>query len=98
MVSSVAELLLHPKYTIPLIGCFRPIAQKIVDKAVTLLLLVQNLRSNSDNNITESGYFDDDEVINLIEFHIQHEKGLDLHELACLAFCRAIDLAPFLLG
>ncbi|XP_017978548.1 PREDICTED: midasin [Theobroma cacao] len=98
VVSSVAELLLHPKYTIPLIGCFRPIAQKIVDKAVTLLLLVQNLRSNSDNNITESGYFDDDEVINLIEFHIQHEKGLDLHELACLAFCRAIDLAPFLLG
>ncbi|XVF27001.1 hypothetical protein REPUB_Repub14bG0069100 [Reevesia pubescens] len=98
VVSSVAELLLHPKYTIPLIGCFRPIAQKIVDKAVTLLRLVPNLRSNLDVNIGESGYLDDDEVINVIEFHIQHGRGLDLHELACLSFCRALDLAPFLLG
>ncbi|XP_039050336.1 midasin-like [Hibiscus syriacus] len=76
VVSSVAELLLHPKYTIPLIGCFRPIAQRVVDKTD----------------------IDDEEVINVIEFHIQHGRGLDLHELACLAFCRALDLAPFLLG
>ncbi|XVF74359.1 hypothetical protein PTKIN_Ptkin13bG0104300 [Pterospermum kingtungense] len=98
VVSSVAELLLHPKYTIPLIGCFRPVAQKVVDRAVTLLRLVPNLRSNSVVNITESGYLDDEDVINVIEFHIQHGRGLDLHELACLAFCRALDLAPFLLG
>ncbi|XVE88663.1 hypothetical protein DITRI_Ditri19aG0087500 [Diplodiscus trichospermus] len=98
VVSSVAELFLHPKYTIPLIGCFRPIARKIVDRAVTLLRLAPNLRSNSVVNITDSGYLDDDEVVNVIEFLVQHGRGLDLHELACLAFCRALDLAPFLLG
>lgn len=98
VVSSVAELLLHPKYTIPLIGCFRPVAQKVVDRAVTSLRLVLNLRSNSVVNITESGYLDDDDVINVITFHTQHGRGLDLHELACLAFCRALDLAPFLMG
>ncbi|XP_040935632.1 midasin isoform X2 [Gossypium hirsutum] len=98
VVSSLAELLLHPKYTIPLIGCFRPIARRVVDKAVTLLRLVPSLRSNLGASVAESGYLDDDEVINVIEFHIQHGRGLDLHELACLAFCRALDLAPFLLG
>ncbi|KAJ4717838.1 Midasin [Melia azedarach] len=45
VVNSVAEISLHPHYTIPLIGCFRPIARKIVDKAVALLRLVPNLRS-----------------------------------------------------
>lgn len=98
VVSSLAELLLHPKYTIPLIGCFRPIARRVVDKAVTLLRLVPSLRSNLDASVAESGYLDDDEVINVIEFHIQHGRGLDLHELACLAFCHALDLASFLLG
>ncbi|KAK8664402.1 hypothetical protein V6N13_084194 [Hibiscus sabdariffa] len=98
VVSSVAELLLHPKYTIPLLGCFRPVAQRVVDKAVTLLRLVPNLRSNLDVSLAESGYIDDEEVVNVIEFHIQHGMGLDLHELACLALCRALDLAPSLLG
>ncbi|KAJ1420358.1 P-loop containing nucleoside triphosphate hydrolase [Sesbania bispinosa] len=34
-----------------------------------------------------------DEVENVIEFYIQRGRGLDLHELACLAFCRALDMA-----
>ncbi|KAJ1401026.1 Sigma-54 interaction domain, ATP-binding site 1 [Sesbania bispinosa] len=38
-----------------------------------------------------------DEVENVIEFYIQRGRGLDLHELACLAFCRALDMVPFLL-
>ncbi|XP_022715201.1 midasin isoform X4 [Durio zibethinus] len=98
VVSSVAELILHPNYTISLVGCFRPIARKVVDKAVTLLRLVPNLRTNSEVNVDESGYLDHEEIVNIIEFHIQHGRGLDLHELACLAFCRVLDLAPFLLG
>ncbi|GLT49686.1 hypothetical protein SLA2020_232280 [Shorea laevis] len=97
VVSSVAELFLHPKYTIPLVGCFRPIVKKIVDKAVALLRFeAEKLRSNS--NDTVSGYLDDEKVYNVIDFHIQHGICLNLHELACLAFCRALDLTPFLLG
>ncbi|GFY97181.1 midasin-like protein [Actinidia rufa] len=70
-VNALGELFLHPNYTIPLFGCFRSIAQKIVEKAVALLRLVPDLRSG---------------------------RTLVLHELACLAFSRALDLAPFLLG
>ncbi|KAL5755634.1 hypothetical protein ACOSQ2_020380 [Xanthoceras sorbifolium] len=98
VVNLVAELFLHPLYTIPLIGCFRPIARKIVDKAVALLLLVPNLRSNSDEQAEESVKFDDADVVDVVQFHVQSGRGLNLHELACLAFCRMLDLAPFLLG
>ncbi|KAK1575506.1 hypothetical protein Q3G72_006073 [Acer saccharum] len=98
VVNLVAELFLHPCYTIPLIGCFRPIARKIVDRVVALLRLVPNLRSNSDENAEESGKFDDADVVDVVQFHVQSGRGLILHELACLAFCRMLDLAPFLLG
>lgn len=93
VVNSVVELSLHPHYTIPLMGCFRPIARKIVDKAVALLRLVPDLRLNSDGQMEDSGHF-----VDVIQFHVQSGRGLNLHELACLAFCRVLDLAPFLLG
>ncbi|XP_057977825.1 midasin isoform X2 [Malania oleifera] len=107
VVASVAVLFLHPNYTIPLVGCFRPIAQNIVDKAVALLRLVPNLRSNSEDIVAESNTdksprgtenFPDADVANVIDFYVGRGRGLNLHELACLAFCRALDLAPFLLG
>lgn len=98
VVNSVAEISLHPHYTIPLIGCFRPIARKIVDKAVALLRLVPNLRSNSDEQVQKLGCLADAEVVDFIQFHVQSGRGLNLHELACLAFCRVLDLAPLLLG
>ncbi|KAJ0075983.1 hypothetical protein Patl1_33593 [Pistacia atlantica] len=46
----------------------------------------------------DSGHFDDVNVVDVIQFHVQSGRGLNLHELACLAFCRMLDLAPFLLG
>lgn len=92
-VNLVAELFLHPRYTIPLIGCFRPIVRKIVDRAVSLLSLVPDLRSNSD----EAERFDDEDVVDVIQWHVRSGRGLNLHELACFAFCRLLDLAPFLL-
>ncbi|XP_028119149.1 midasin-like [Camellia sinensis] len=100
MVSALAELFLHPNYTIPLMGCFRCIAQQIVERAVALLHLVPDLRSNSDGSIVE---FDEDkifgdDVAGVINFYVRSGRALILHELACLAFCRALDLAPFLLG
>ncbi|CAL5443785.1 unnamed protein product [Camellia sinensis] len=100
MVSALAELFLHPNYTIPLMGCFRCIAQQIVERAVALLHLVPDLRSNSDGSIVE---FDEDkmfgdDVAGVINFYVRSGRALIIHELACLAFCRALDLAPFLLG
>ncbi|XP_038723701.1 midasin [Tripterygium wilfordii] len=102
--SSVAELFLHQSYTIPLIGCFRPISQRVVEKAVALLRLVLKLGSNSDDHDndddTEDVFLevDDARVFSIIEVYVQRGRFLSLHELACLALCRALDLAPFLLG
>ncbi|KAG7014001.1 Midasin [Cucurbita argyrosperma subsp. argyrosperma] len=98
VLSTAAELFLNPNYSICLIGCFRPLAQNIVDRVIGLLRLVPNLRSNS--NITDSEIHEEElnGVVNIISFYEQRGRGLDLHELACLAFCRALDLAPFLLG
>jgi midasin len=99
VVKVLAEVFLHPNYTIPLMGCFRPIARKIVDKAVALLRIVPNLRSNSDDTLAEAeegNFFND--VACVIELYNRGGRGLDLHELACLAACRTLDLAPFLLG
>ncbi|RVW52071.1 Midasin [Vitis vinifera] len=88
-------------------GMFRPICRKIVDKAVALLRLVPNLRYNSNGTLTEveedkllgeAGNFEDAGDASVIEFFARNGWGLNLHELACLAFCRALDLAPFLLG
>lgn len=99
VVNVLVGVFLHPSYTIPLMGCFRPIARHIVDKAVALLRLVPNLRSIPDDTAAE----DDrdrvlDGVVNVIEFYSWGQgRGLDLHELACLAFCRALDMGPFLL-
>lgn len=89
---------LHPCYTIPLMGCFCPIARKFIDKTVNVLRLVPNLRSNVQNCSMEDGFVEvPDEIVDVIEFFNEHGRGLDLHELACLAFCRVLDLAPFLL-
>lgn len=107
VVNLLAELFIHPKYTIPMMGCFRPICRKIVDRAVALLRLVPNLRCNSNGTLTEveedkllgeAGNFEDAGDASVIEFFARNGWGLNLHELACLAFCRALDLAPFLLG
>ncbi|KAA8540264.1 hypothetical protein F0562_024173 [Nyssa sinensis] len=107
VVNSVAELFLHPNFTIPIVGCFHPIAQKIVDKTVALLRLVPNLRSNSadtmvdfeeDKFLQQTDNLDNAEVVSVIDFYVRSGRGLNLHEIACLAFSRAVDLAPFLLG
>ncbi|KAJ0755641.1 putative von Willebrand factor, type A, AAA+ ATPase domain, midasin, midasin, AAA lid domain 7 [Helianthus annuus] len=107
LIDGVAELLLHPRYTIPLVGCFRPIARKIVDRSVALLRLVPDLTSNSSDlmlEFDEGRLFKDtessecEEVICVINVYVKHERGLKLHELACLAFSRTLDLLPYLSG
>lgn len=107
MLGAVGQLVLHPNYTIPLLGCFRPIAEKIVEKTVGLLHLVPNLSSDNgdDDNMddfNEESFLREDEgadgASNIIDIYVRRGKGLRLHELACLAFCRALDLIPFLLG
>ncbi|KAL0319420.1 UNVERIFIED_CONTAM: Midasin [Sesamum angustifolium] len=72
-----------------------------------LLHLVPNLRSDDDNfmeEFDEDGFLREDEsndsaqAARVIDVYVKRGKGLRLHELACLAFCRALDLIPFLLG
>ncbi|KAL3632042.1 hypothetical protein CASFOL_025026 [Castilleja foliolosa] len=106
VVRALGELVLHPNYTIPLLGCFRPIAKKIMERTVGLLHLVPNLRSDDDNymeEFDEDGFLrkdsvDSTEIVNFIDVYVKRGKGLRLHELICLAFCRALDLIPLLLG
>ncbi|KAK1434225.1 hypothetical protein QVD17_11144 [Tagetes erecta] len=107
LIDGVAELLLHPRYTITLVGCFRPIVRKIVDRVVALLHLVPDLTSNSNDSMLEfdeGRLFKDDEssdceeVISVINLYVKHERGLRLHELSCLAFSRTLDLVPYLSG
>ncbi|KAI3975195.1 hypothetical protein MKX01_020596 [Papaver californicum] len=106
-------LFIDRNYTIPIMGCFRPIAIKIVEKVVENLRfaapnLVSNSTSDSDDKMSEVGEDDimsedgeeEEGLVRVlsIEDYLRDGKGLDLHELTCLAFCRALDLAPFLLG
>ncbi|XP_074294838.1 midasin-like [Silene latifolia] len=106
VVSLLATVFLHPSYTIPIIGCFRPIARKIVEKVIGLLKLVPQLRwiSNSPgilNSMDDRFFigceeFDGIESVGVIEVYSNHGRFLDLHELAGRAFCSVLDLAPFL--
>lgn len=107
VVNGVAELILHPKYTIPLIGCFRPIAKRILDRTIGLLKLVPDLKSNvndpmielnEDELLRDEEGYDNSQIVSMIELYVRSGKGLSLHELACWAFSRAIDLVPTLLG
>ncbi|KAJ6959314.1 midasin isoform X1 [Populus alba x Populus x berolinensis] len=94
VVKLLAELFLNPNYTIPLIGSFRPLARMIVDQAVALL---RNCNLSSDSDDIEGDFVDAD-VLYVIEHYERSGRGLELHELACLAFCRALDLDHSLLG
>lgn len=94
LVASIADPFLHPRYTIPIMGCFRPFAQKIVSRAVSKLQIVPSLESESKEFEEEIGEGD----IHVIDFYVGRGRGLRLHELASLAMCRALDLAPFLLS
>lgn len=98
VVNMLVGVFLHPSYTIPLMGCFRPIARNFVDKAVALLRLVPNLRSNTKDTAMEDDFERVlDEVVDVIDIYSRRGRGLDLHEHVCLAFCRALDMAPFLM-
>ncbi|AET01690.2 midasin [Medicago truncatula] len=93
VVNVLVGFFLHPSYTIPLMGCFRAIARKFVDKAVALLRLVPNLRSNTVDDAMEiDADIVLDDVANVVEYYVEQGRGLDLHEHVCLAFCRALDL------
>ncbi|XP_073036075.1 midasin-like isoform X3 [Primulina eburnea] len=106
VVDAVGQLLLHPKYTIPLLGCLRPIAERIVESTTKLVHSARKLMPDDDlmeefdeeEFLRDSENVDGAEVANIIYIYVSRRKGLRLHELACLAFYRALDLIPFLLG
>ncbi|RWW61597.1 hypothetical protein BHE74_00031342 [Ensete ventricosum] len=93
VVAAMAEPFLHPAYTIPIIGCFRPLCRRIADRAVAKLRAVPCLESVSEEDSDDVGEVD----LHVIDFYVTRGRGLRLHELASLALCRSLDLAPFLL-
>jgi midasin len=96
VVKVLVGFFLNPSYTIPLMGCFRAIARNFVDKAVTLLRFVPNLRSNTvDDAMEVDSDIVLDDVGNFVEYYVEQGRGLDLHEYVCLAFCRALEMSCF---
>ncbi|PNY15575.1 midasin, partial [Trifolium pratense] len=97
VVNALLGVFLNPSYTIPLMGCFRAIARNFVDKAVAMLRLVPNLRSNTVDDAME---VDSDIVLDDVANFVDHYvgRGLDLHEHVCLAFCRAVEMSSFSLS
>uniref|UniRef100_A0ACD5ZCK1 Uncharacterized protein n=1 Tax=Avena sativa TaxID=4498 RepID=A0ACD5ZCK1_AVESA len=95
VAAALAEPLLHPRYTLPIVGCFLPLAPVLLERASALLrtaapaLLVDSAASWEE----EAGEGD----THVVEFYLSRGRGLRLHELACLALSRALDLAPYLL-
>lgn len=94
VAAAIADPFLHPKFTIPIMGCFRPLCQRIVEQVIAKLKVVPNLESENDEAREEIG----EEDVRVVDFYVGRGRGLRLHELASLTFVRALDLAPFLLG
>ncbi|KAL5062700.1 hypothetical protein RYX36_024437, partial [Vicia faba] len=93
VVNELVGIFLHPSYTIPLAGCFRPIVRNFVDKAVALLRLVPNLKSNIVDDAMEiDSDIVLDDVANIVEYCVERGRGLDLHEHACFAICCAFEM------
>ncbi|XP_065866775.1 midasin [Euphorbia lathyris] len=97
VISSMAELFINPNYTIPLIGCFRPITRKIIDETVSLLRQC-NLSSNMDDVVADPIVFVGGEAAYVLDHYDRRGGGVIVHELACLAFCRALELDHSLFG
>ncbi|RCV42665.1 hypothetical protein SETIT_9G233700v2 [Setaria italica] len=97
VTAAFAEPLLHPNYSVPVLGCFLPLAPALVDRAVALLRAAGPLALRADDASRleeEAGEGD----VRVVEFYLSRGRGLRLHELACLALARALDIAPYLLG
>ena len=96
VAAALAEPLLHPRYTVPVLGCFLPLAPALVDRAVALLRAVgpHALRADDAARMEEEAGEGD---VRVVEFYLSRGRGMRLHELACLALTRALDIAPYLL-
>ncbi|KAL6842329.1 hypothetical protein ACP4OV_027756 [Aristida adscensionis] len=98
VVAALAEPLLHPRYTVPVLGCFLPFAPALVDRAVALLRAAgpDALRADVGKAAAEAEEAGEGDA-RVVEFYLSRGRGMRLHELACLALARALDLAPYLL-
>ncbi|KAF8672677.1 hypothetical protein HU200_049372 [Digitaria exilis] len=96
VAAALAEPLLHPLYTVPVLGCFLPLAPALVERAVALLRAVgpHSLRADDVARLEEEA---GEGNVHVVEFYLSRGRGLRLHELACLALARSLDIAPYLL-
>ncbi|CAL4925261.1 unnamed protein product [Urochloa decumbens] len=96
VAAALAEPLFHHDYTIPVLGCFLPLAPALVDRAVALLRSAgpRALLADDAARLEEEAGEGD---VRVVEFYLSRGRGLRLHELACLALARSLDIAPYLL-
>uniref|UniRef100_A0A0E0ISW4 Midasin n=1 Tax=Oryza nivara TaxID=4536 RepID=A0A0E0ISW4_ORYNI len=97
VAAALAEPLLHPRYTVPVVGCFLPLAPALLDRAVGLLRAAGAAALRSDDPAAREGEEAGEGDLRVVEFYLSRGRGLRLHEIACLALARALDLAPYLL-
>uniref|UniRef100_A0A0E0QZY3 Midasin n=1 Tax=Oryza rufipogon TaxID=4529 RepID=A0A0E0QZY3_ORYRU len=97
VAAALAEPLLHPRYTVPVVGCFLPLAPALLDRAVGLLRAAGAAALRSDDPAAGEGEEAGEGDLRVVEFYLSRGRGLRLHEIACLALARALDLAPYLL-
>ncbi|XP_010528473.1 PREDICTED: midasin [Tarenaya hassleriana] len=98
VVAALSKVFLHPAYTLPLTRSFGAVIGRVIDKVVSLLRLVRDLRSNPNHSNDDSALDDSlNSGISIIDYYVQHGRGLELHECACLAFSRALLLNTSLL-
>ncbi|CAA6669952.1 unnamed protein product [Spirodela intermedia] len=95
VASALAEPLLHPSYTIPVVGCFRPLSRKILDRAVDQLQSHwRRLVSNWDcggGDVEEVGEGD----VEIIGFYVTRRRGIRVHELASVLKYFGFSHPPF---
>ncbi|GJN20773.1 hypothetical protein PR202_gb08191 [Eleusine coracana subsp. coracana] len=96
VAAALAEPLLHPRYTVPVLGCFLPLARDLIHRAVALLRAAGPALVADDAVRWEEEAGEED--VRIVEFYLSRGRGLRLHEVSCLALARALDLAPYLLS
>jgi midasin len=94
VAAALAEPLLHPRYTIPVLGCFLPLAPALINQAVALLRARLHAWNDDAAHLEDEAGEGD---VRVVEFYLSRRRRLRLHEIACLALARALDLAPYLL-
>ncbi|KAF3328142.1 midasin [Carex littledalei] len=72
LVEALADPFLHPEYTIPIVGCFRPVCERIASRATDKLRAAESLNSDNDTSIED----EIGEDTRVLDFYLRRGRGL----------------------